>query len=116
MLDSQDINLICLTETKDQEDSFTWNKDIKIVHKRRNKDERAGGGLLIMHRKNKDIALDEIATKSKDILVLKGKICHQSWTIILVYMATGTGGETRQINEAIKNEIKKTNRIITINY
>ena len=69
-----------------------------------------------MHRKNKEIVLDEIKTKSNDLIVLKGKICQQSWTIILVYMATGTGGETRQINEAIKNEIKKTNRIITINY
>ena len=52
----------------------------------RSNTEKKGGGLMLLHKDKKEIDLQQIKTKLKDMLVVKGTIKKYKTTIILVYL------------------------------
>ena len=94
-------------ETHLKEDRFNWNQEYEIYEQRREKGDKKGGGLLILHRKQDDIDMEKIETGHQDVLAIKGKLKGKIVTIILVYMATGSTQESRQRNTKIHDKINK---------
>ena len=56
---------------------------VKIISKQRKEGEKKGGGLMLGYKENKNIILEEISTKSSDILAVEGKVRGCKIRIIL---------------------------------
>ena len=100
--------ILCLTETQQRVDITNWNNDYTTYVSMRGKEDKKGGGLMMLHRNDEIFDLhQETAGSNKDILIVRGKLKGRCVTIILVYLSVVKGEEERKCNLQIKNEIKK---------
>ena len=100
--------ILCLTETQQRVDITNWNNDYTTYVSMRGKEDKKGGGLMMLHRNDEIFDLHQETTGSnKDILIVRGKLKGRCVTIILVYLSVVKGEEERKCNLQIKNEIKK---------
>ena len=105
-----DNTLLCLTETQQTLDKTKWNNDYNRYTSMRCKEEKRGGGLMLLFKDQKSICVQQAKTKLKDILIVKGMIKKYHITIILVYLSVVRGDEEKKTNGDIKKEIRKQNR------
>ena len=89
-----DNSLLCLTETQQTLDKTKWSKDLNIYASMRGKNERKGGGLMLLFKDQENVHLQKVKTQLQDILVVKGTLKKDKVTIIIVYFSQGrqTGG------------------------
>ena len=82
---------------------------VKIFSKQRKKGEKKGGGLMLGYKKNKNIILEEINTKSSDILAVEGKVRGCKIRIILTYFDSTKlkSGKDFKRNRNIQRQIEK---------
>ena len=73
-----------MTETKVEGHDFQ-PMGIKIFSKHRSGREKKGGGLALGHATSANVKLEELETKSNDILALEGKINNMKCRIVLCY-------------------------------
>ena len=79
-------NLICLTETHEKFGKVNVPCGYSQIVKRRDSEDKKGGGLMILIDKNFECELTEIATESPDILCAKISRGGTEIVIFLVYM------------------------------
>ena len=102
-----DNSLLCLTETQQTLDKTKWTKDLNMYASMRGKNERKGGGLMLLFKDQENVHLQKVKTQLQDILVVKGTLKKDKVTIIIVYFSVVRGEEERKINSGIKKEVKK---------
>ena len=95
-----------LTETHIKEDKFLWDKRYSKYEQRRERKDKKGGGLLLMHKSNKYIKFDQSQENNKDILVVNGQVGLDKMKIILTYLATGNNNASKERNKNIKERIE----------
>ena len=103
------ISIFCFTETKVKGHDFQ-PQGIKMFSKHRNKkNEKRGGGLTLGYAEEKNVRLEEIETKSNDLLVLDGKINERKTRIILCYFdcTKKLKGADFKRNRGLEKEIGK---------
>ena len=100
-------DIIALTETQLKMDKITYNKNVANIDTMRSKNEKKGGGITILHKKNGKINLNVIASENNDILDVRGKIENTKIRIISVYLLTGKSDEVNNWNRRLKSEIEK---------
>ena len=101
-------SIFCFTETK--VDSLDFDPvGVEIFSKHRGKKEKKGGGLIIGHKKDNRIKLEEINVKNNDILALEGTIRGNKIRIILTYLDSTKlkTGKDYEINRKIQKDIVK---------
>ena len=103
-------NIVCLTETQLKEDNIRMSENVISHNAMRDAkgDEKKGGGLMILHRKNKRINFDKIENGNKNLLEMEGECYGLKIRIVLAYFDTDKskeGGQKR--NKALKTEIEK---------
>ena len=109
----ENISLICLTETQQKQNKLRIDKDIEKIDSMRNKEgskkgeSRKGGGLMILYNKKKQIKLEKIENKEKDILEVEGKCIGLKMKMILVYFDTRKNKDGRDRNDEIRKEVEK---------
>ena len=104
-------NIICLTETQLKEDNIRMGENVISYNAMRDAkgDEKKGGGLMILHRKNKRINFEKIENRNKNLLEMEGECYGLKIRIVLAYFDTDKskeGGQKR--NKALQTEIEKT--------
>ena len=77
----------------------------------RAQDGKGGGGLRVLYQKQEHIQLQQITSKQKDILIMRGTLKHYKITIVLVYLLV-IRNETEKLSNKhtlteIVNETKK---------
>ena len=73
----------------------------------RDMEERKGGGLLILHKKDSKFQFTKEESTSRDLLLLKGLIGTVKFVVMLAYLRTGNDTETIRYNEIILTELKR---------
>ena len=104
-------NIVCLTETQLKEDNIRMGENVISYNAMRDAkgDEKKGGGLMILHRKNKRINFEKIENRNKNLLEMEGECYGLKIRIVLAYFDTDKskeGGQKR--NKALQTEIEKT--------
>ena len=85
MANKKHTTIFCMTETKVEGHDFQ-PVGVKIFSKHRNsRREKKGGGLALGYATLADVKLEELETKSNDILALEGKINNIKCRIVLCY-------------------------------
>ena len=103
-------NIVCLTETQKTVDNIRMGSNIVSHNAMRDikSDEKKGGGLMLIHRKNHKINFEKVENKNKNLLEMEGKCYDLKVRIVLAYFDSDKskeGGQKR--NKAIKSEIDK---------
>ena len=80
-------NIVCLTETQLKEDNIRMGENVVSYNAMREKDgdEKKGGGLMILHRKNKKMNFEKIENKNKNLLEMEGDCYGLKIRLILAY-------------------------------
>ena len=65
--------LLCLTEIQRKIDKIKWNKDYTIYSSMRRKEDKKGGGLMIIHKNDQNFDMQQEQGNNKDLLILRGK-------------------------------------------
>ena len=73
-----------MTETKVEGHNFQ-PEGVKIFSKHRGRRDKKGGGLALGYDLKAEIKLEEIETKSNDILAVAGKVNNTRCRIVLCY-------------------------------
>ena len=76
-------DIICLTETHQKIDGMIVNEKIGKLTAMRDTADKKGGGLMILHKHSKNIELEILESKSKDILDVAGRIYTINWSDII---------------------------------
>ena len=103
--------LLFLTETQQKFDNTTLNQNFDTFTSMRGQDGKKGGGLMVLYQKQEHIQLQQITSKQKDILIMRGTLKNYKITIVLVYLLV-IRNETEKLSNQhtlteIVNEIKK---------
>jgi len=93
-----------LTETHITEDKYNFD-NFKVYEQRRTRQDKRGGGLLILHKDEKGINLEKVESKHQDVLAVRGIIHKIKLIIILVYLAIGNAQACRERNNQINDSI-----------
>lgn len=96
-------SIVCLTETQKKLRDVNFEDDCVVIDSMREQQDRKGGGLMMLCRKNKGVVMQKIDTKSKDVLHVKGNIEGWEVRILLVYLSVND--EVR--NNKIKEEVER---------
>ena len=104
------LNRKTLTETQKTMDNIRMGENVVSHSAMRDKKskEKKGGGLMLIHRKNKRINFEKVENKNKNLMEMEGECFGLKLRVILVYFdsdKTKEGGQTR--NKALKTEIEK---------
>ena len=109
MVDKPYISIFCFTETKVDCIDFIPT-GLKLFTKQRipGKKVLKGRGVAIGFIEDNKIMMEEIETRSKDIMVIDGTIYNEKITIILAYFNSSkeVDGRRYQENREIQNEIE----------
>ena len=96
-------SIVCLTETQKKIRDINFNSNVVILKQMREPKDRKGGGLMLLHQQNKNIVLNKVATRNKDILHVKGSIRGMDIVMIIVYFSVND----KERNSSMKEEIEK---------
>ena len=100
-------DILCLTETQQKYDKLEFAQGIKNIANMRNKNDKKGGGLLIMYKNTNLIELQKVQTKCSDILHVVGKIMNEKVRLIVVYFSVVKKEDDRKRNLQMKKEVEK---------
>ena len=103
--------LLFMTETQQKFDNTTLDQNFDTFTSMRAQDGKKGGGLMVLYQKQEHIQLQQITSKQKDILIMRGTLKNYKITIGLVYLLV-IRNETEKLSNQhtlteIVNEIKK---------
>ena len=98
--------IFCLTETQKKWNNIKTNHDLQVLSRMRSSDERKGGGLMLIYRKNAKIDLKVVENKNSDNLIVEGAIRENKIRIVLSYFRTGNSQDVYEYNTVLKNEIE----------
>ena len=73
-ISNNDITTIMILTEVQTRQLKTGTRNTTIYTKLRKKGNKKGGGIMILHRNNEEIELEERKTLHKDLLILEGKI------------------------------------------
>lgn len=96
-------SLAILTETQKKVNNLKINEDIIVLESMRDLKDKKGGGLMLMHWKDKEIKLEKGDTKNKDLMLIKGDFYGEQINIIVVYFSIGTA-QNKEKNMALRKE------------
>ena len=74
MEETGDHSIMCLTETQKKVDDIKIVKDVKIIQRMREMQDRKGGGLLTMYKEKEKYDLQKMTTKRTEILHVEGEL------------------------------------------
>lgn len=100
--------IMCITETQHKYLKVNISDNISHVHSHRDKDDRKGGGLSIMMKKNDSKAIEKLNSGHKDILYARLKIEQFTFKMLLIYMSVNDSNRNNIIQSKI-NAILHTN-------
>ena len=98
--------IYCITETQQKLENVNIPESLTHIYSHRNIDDRKGGGLSIMFKRNINIDIKKSEVKHKDILKVTCNINGRKMHIILVYMSTNDQERNRIIAKSIETEMK----------
>jgi len=84
----------------------TGFKNIKVYTKLREKGHKRGGGIMILHKNDEDIELDQKKTIHKDLMVVEGKIKGLKIKIIASYFDSSKARKGKEYKK-IENSKRK---------
>ena len=96
--------IVCLTETHQKIDKLLLGKGLIKVESMRNKDDKKGGGLMAIGRKNKGMEIEKLKADHEDILLLGVTFMGIEIKILIVYFAAGNKQDDKQRNAEIKQK------------
>ena len=82
-----DDSIVCLTETQKKLRDINFSDNCVIVDNMREEQDRKGGGLMVLYRKDTGVDLEKIPTKCPDILHTKGKMRGWEMRLVVVYLS-----------------------------
>ena len=94
--------VVCLTETQKKLQDVNFEDNLIILDNMREEQDRKGGGLMLIFRRNKGIELQKIDTKNRDILHVKGKIEGWDVRVILVYFSVNDENRNMKMRKEIE--------------
>ena len=94
-------DVICLTETHEKVRKVKISDNIEVLESMREKEDKKGGGIMVMYRQNRNIMLEKQENNMKDYLFLKGSIYGMEVNMVIVYFATND----KERNKKLKKEI-----------
>ena len=100
-------DLICLTETQLKFDKINLSKGIDKVEEMRTKDDKKGGGLLIIYKVSENLNIKKVNTACADILYAVVTIVDKVLHLVLVYFSVMKTSKDKERNLVIKKEIEK---------
>ena len=112
LVDKPYISIFCFTETKvDCIDFIPMGLTLYTKQRIPRKNVLKGGGLAIGFIEDNKIMMEEIETRSKDIMVIDRTIYNEKIRIILAYFncSKEVDGRRYQENREIQNEIEGLN-------
>ena len=98
--------LLCLTETQQKYDKIDWSEDICKIESMRTMNDKKGGGLLIACKKRNWVTIEQLETKSRDILYAMVRMFDIKMHMVLVYFSIPKAKEDKERNSNIKKEIE----------
>ena len=111
-----DLDIVCLTETQLKIDKVHISDQLKKYISMRKDDDQKGGGLMVLHKNNSDIEINQIQTKNTDIMHLNIKAVNFKIALILVYFSVSNVDKQisvkTEINELL--EISKDQPLLMI--
>ncbi|MEL6646065.1 MAG: endonuclease/exonuclease/phosphatase family protein, partial [Pseudomonadota bacterium] len=106
MLNNENTNIICLTETQLKVDRINVSRGVKKIDSMREEKDKKGGGLMILYKETDDVKLEKRESNSKDILEVFGKIKSTVLRVIIIYMDCGNNQEAKVRNRRIAEELE----------
>ena len=103
---SEQCDILCITETHQKLDKLETDKSLIRIESMRKANDKKGGGLMILYKRNSGINLSKKPSKNEDILEVEGTIAHQPVRLILLYMSVENKPEDRNRNLLLKQEIE----------
>ena len=102
----QTVIVLYLTETHQRYDKLDIDRNLVKVDSMRKGQDKKGGGLMIIYKKNSSIKLDVIPSRSADILDVQVTIAGRKVRIILVYMSVENQPQDFERNREIQGELE----------
>ena len=75
--------------------------------RRREKNLRRGGGLQILMRKRRGVEMEEVRTRSEEVLCIEGVCFGLEMRMVLAYFDVRRDEEGRQNNQVIREEMER---------
>ena len=101
-----EINIVCLTETHEKCEETDIHQNIKAIHTIREKNDKRGGGILLLTPNMTRINLKEIKNKNKELLEAEGNIFDTEVKIITVYFDANRDQNGRDRNTMLQEIIE----------
>ena len=99
--------VMCLTETQEKIRKVKISDNIEVMESMREVQDRKGGGIMVLYRKNKKILMHKQESKLKDYLFIKGNLCGLSISIIVVYFSVHDKERNKSLRREIEEAIEK---------
>ena len=97
---------MCLVETQEKYNKITERENLEKIVSRRKIEDKKGGGIMLLKRKNNGIKLDKLKEIHPDILTVKCQIGNMNFILITTYIKCNPK-ENKDIYDAINRILKK---------
>ena len=101
-----DNTIMCLTETQLKIDRIKNTGNLMYVDSMREMQDKKGGGLRILWRKEKEVDVEEIETKIRDILCVKCRVSRLCFYMVLVYFPCDNKEEDKKRRREMEKEVE----------
>ena len=92
---NEEINIVCLTETQNRHEKVKIHDKLSTHFAMREKGEKKGGGIQVIYLRTKQLRIEKIENKNKNLLELEGEIKGFDLKMIIVYFDTKNYGQGR---------------------
>ena len=100
--------IFIMVETQLTQDRIRYQADTEVINKMRLKNDRKGGGIMILWKKQDNFNIKEIKTKNVDLMMIEYEINSDRIYVVVVYMSTNDNLRNEEIEEiSDKYEEKK---------
>ena len=99
----EDNCVMCLTETQEKVRKVKISDNIEVMESMREVQDRKGGGIMVLHRKNKNVSMHRQENRLKDYLFIKGNLFGLNIGIIVVYFSV----HDKERNKGLRKEIEE---------
>ena len=87
-----------MTETQKKVDNMRIGKPISMISSMRDREDKRGGGLMILYREEEEFYFEKIENNYRDCLEVRGKIGKEEVNLIVIYLGTGSDREVLEKN------------------
>ena len=101
-----DNTIMCLTETQLKIDKIKTTENVMYVDSMREMQDKKGGGLRILWRKGKEVDVEEIDTKIRDILCVKCRASRLCFYMVLLYFPCDNKEEDKKRRREMEKEVE----------